>query len=476
MLLFYYPTITVAKTVFMENNNDSTLLSKEPYLIFSGEDGTMQILWQLVQTEICNLTWGNDTSYNLGNVNTTEYGDDHQHKYLINNLDFETEYFYRVVVQGDTIKGNFRSSPDENEKTLTFLAYGDTRSQPSHHNDVAEQMLLEIANDTNALSLIIFSGDFVSNGNTETDWDEQFFDGNLNYIRDLMQKVPYLATVGNHEGNGILFAKYFPYPFYSYENNYWSFDYGPAHFTIIDQFSDYSKGSAQYLWIEDDLASSDKQWKFILLHEPGWSAGGGHENNEDVQQLIQPLCVEYGVQFVLNGHNHYYSCAVVEQVVHITTGGGGAPLYNPDNSYPNIIKSVKNYHFCKLFIDDQNLHFEAINDSGAIIHEFDYKTIVADISENTLSANNFLIMPNPVSDITTISFSLQNETRLKVSIYSLSGELVAVVADKSFARGEQKLLWNRTSEGQKADPGIYFLSIELENGKRISKKIVVVDY
>lgn len=96
----------------------------------------------------------------------------------------------------------------------------------------------------------------------------------------------------------------------------------------------YTPGSAEYNWLTNDLASTTKPWKILLFHEPGWSAGGSHANNTTVQTYIQPLCKQYGVDLVLNGHNHYYSRAVVDGVQHITTGGGGAPLYAPNPTYP----------------------------------------------------------------------------------------------------------------------------------------------
>ena len=57
---------------------------------------------------------------------------------------------------------------------------------------------------------------------------------------------------------------------------YYSFDYGPAHITVVDQYVSFAPGSAQYIWLENDLAASQKLWKFVILHEPAWSAAGGH--------------------------------------------------------------------------------------------------------------------------------------------------------------------------------------------------------
>jgi len=403
---FFLLTISAFSNNLQENDGSkssvksgaSQFIRKEPYMIFTEEKDELQILWQLYQTSACTFEWGYDLSYSLGNETTTEYNNDHQHTYILTSLEPQTIYYYRMSVNGDTILGNFRSAPEDDQQSLKFIAYGDTRSYPTHHNDVAKQILTALEEDEEAQTFIAFSGDFVNNGNSENDWDEQFFSDNYPFIRQLMTKTPYLSSMGNHEGNGTLFAKYFPYPFYAGGDYYWSFDYGPVHFTIIDQFTPYTVGTTQYNWLVNDLANSDKTWKFILLHKPGWSAGGEHENNTTVQNVIQPLCLEYGVQFVIAGHNHYYACAVVESVIHITTGGGGAPLYTPNLNYPNIVQAVEAYHFCKIEINQNNLHFTAIDDNGQIIHEFDYADLVP---PTTYDNAGCLMMSNvPVTNCT----------------------------------------------------------------------------
>jgi hypothetical protein len=193
----------------------------------------------------------------------------------------------------------------------------------------------------------------------------------------MLENIPYESTIGNHElrGKSTLFDKYFPYPFAN--NFYYSFDYGPAHFIVLDQYTaSYSVGSEQYHWLVNDLAQSKKPWKFIYFHEPGWSAGSGHRNNTSVQSVIEPLCEKYNVPIVFAGHNHYYARATVRaadgsEIQHITTGGGGAPLYKPNPYSPKIVTCLSAYHFCKINIADQNtLYFEAVSIEGKIIDKF----------------------------------------------------------------------------------------------------------
>jgi hypothetical protein len=183
----------------------------------------------------------------------------------------------------------------------------------------------------------------------------------------MLASVPYEVAMGNHERSGKLFSKYFPYPFAG--GRYWSFDYGPAHFVMVDQYTNYGPGSQQLNWIKSDLASTAKPWKFICLHEPGWSAGG-HADNVTVRNYLQPLCEEYGVAILFAGHNHYYARAEVNGVQHITTGGGGAPLSPPGTTSPNIVTGAKTLHYCKIEIDGSLLRCTAVTPTGKVIDKF----------------------------------------------------------------------------------------------------------
>jgi hypothetical protein len=205
------------------------------------------------------------------------------------------------IDNGSSKEGSFNTGADDNAKKLSFYAYGDHRNHPEDHDVVAEQIMTSIAKDSISQTIVVTTGDYVDEGDIESAWDDQFFNKSYPNIQKLLANLPYLTAMGNHEGQGLLFTKYFPYPMFE-DSMYYSFDNGPAHFIIVDQFTDYSVGSTQYNWLVNDLASSNKKWKIMLLHEPGWSARY-HPNNKDVQQIIQPLCVEYGVQFVITGHN-----------------------------------------------------------------------------------------------------------------------------------------------------------------------------
>ncbi|MEN8193314.1 MAG: T9SS type A sorting domain-containing protein, partial [Bacteroidota bacterium] len=399
-------------SVNIADNSDLKLLAAEfrktPYLIFPGSNIQMQVQWQLTSTSSCTIEWGADKSYTLGSVQTDEYGDDHQHIFTITDLTPASKYYYRVTSNIITYSDSFYTAPEENATDIKFMAYGDTRTYPADHDQVASAILSTYAEDESFQSFLLVVGDLVDNGNYESHWDDQFFNSSYTNIQKMLSSLPYQSCMGNHEGNGVLFKKYFPYPFVN--NRYWSFDYGPAHFVVVDQYTSYSPGSTQLEWIENDLASTTKYWKFIYLHEPGWSADGGHSNEIPVQDYIQPLCEEYNVSILFGGHNHYYARAVVNNVQHITTGGGGAPLRSPDPSYPNIVKAAQAYHFCKIDIHNEILKFEAVTPTGTIIDSFTISTPVpVELTSFTaiLSNNQVHLIWETATEINNYGFNIE---------------------------------------------------------------------
>jgi len=455
------------------------LMRKGPYLIFNRNENEMQVLWQTYATDTCQIDWGTDTLYTVGNAQTFEYGTDHQHTYTITNLAPSTKYFYRVSVNQEVHTGNFCSAPDDNATSISFFAYGDTRSNPGIHDQVTAAMISAYNNDPDLQTVVIFGGDFVYNGASESYWDNELFNHSYQHIQDMLATLPYQSCIGNHEGSGVLFVKYFPYPFV--EGRYWSFDYGPAHFVVVDQYTSYGPGSAQLNWIENDLASTNKPWKFIYLHEPGWSAGG-HANNTSVQNYIQPLCLQYNVPILFAGHNHYYARAVVNNVQHITTGGGGAPLYTPDPGYPNIVATAMANHFCTIKINNQILHFAAVKTTGEIIDTFTVINPLVNVSteKNQIAAQDYILSnayPNPFNPITKINFTVptviangaKQSQLVELKVFDILGNKVATLVNEEKPSGNYEIEFNAST----LPSGVYFYQLRAGSFVQTKKMILM---
>jgi hypothetical protein len=392
--------------LFSEGVNEQSVMAsslrKAPYLIYPGINSEYTILWQLKETQTSLLKWGSDTTYSMGSINSEEYGDDHQHKYTFTGLTPGNKYYYSVTIDNEEYKGDFYTAPPNDSQSLKFIAYGDTRGgtdsevPPESHERVASEILNVFDSDPEYQGIITFVGDAVKRGKEEHYWDEQFFNTSSDYsnMQKLRGSVGYQFAVGNHEDvdESDLFEKYFIYPYVN--DCYWAFDYGPVRFIMLDQYkASYSAGSAQINWLEDELKTSDKKWKIIILHKTGWSVGH-HGSDETTQEVIQPLCEKYGVKILFGGHNHLYARAYDNGVYHITTGGGGASVViEGDTTEEHLQKVVYKNHFCKIDINDDLLKCDVIDDTGDKIDEFSIKLGACQLITNISGSGTIEMSP-----------------------------------------------------------------------------------
>jgi len=242
--IFFFMRSGVLPSHVLASDHNDNMLRKGPYLIYQGNNCEMKVLWQLYRKSECEIRWGVDPSHLSQGAKTVEYGNDHQHAYTLKNLIPGKKYAYRVIVNGESRKGSFHAAPDERTKNLKFIAYGDSRSHPDIHDKVSGGIISTYTVSKDFQTLIISVGDLVKFGAEESEWDEQLFDPTHKKIQEMLANLPFQSCVGNHElyYKGYkkvdyslrLFKKYFPYPYVKHA--YWSFDYGPAHFVMIDQY------------------------------------------------------------------------------------------------------------------------------------------------------------------------------------------------------------------------------------------------
>ena len=71
--------------------------------------------------------------------------------------------------------------------------------------------------------------------------------------------------------------------------------------------------------------------------------------------------------------------------------------------------------------------------------------------------------PNPFNPVTTISYSLPKEAQTKLTIYSLTGELIVTLVDANQPSGIHRLIWNgKEQNGYSVGSGIYLLKLEAD--------------
>ena len=347
----------------------TVILTKGPTLIYTGDNTKMRVFWQWTSNATFQVQWGTSTSYGQGNIAVTPTNTStHLYTYDISGLTPGTKYYYRVAAGSQCSSGTFYAAPASNATSVKFISYGDTRTNGSIHNGLAGQVVSLYKSDPAFQTFNINVGDWVS-ADSASAWTSEWFVPSYTNLRTQDANIADIGVRGNHEGAATFWKQYWPEPFQS-GGLYWSFDYGPMHIVMLDAYTPYGAGSVQYNWLKADLAASAKTWKFVAIHEPGWSAGGGHANNTTVQNDLQPLFEQYGVSVVFSGHNHYYARAMVNGVVELTVGGGGAPQYTPLAGQPDIVKYSKSYSFGEFSISGNTLTAKVVDNSGATIDTF----------------------------------------------------------------------------------------------------------
>jgi len=351
---------------------------KEPYLVYPLDSMAMGVMWQTDGTPVqSSIEWWRDPEDISNSGPLAESGSglyEHQFSYTINELLPETHYTYRVTVDSETVTSSFSTAPSAGSNVATIYGYGDSRDLPNNHDRVVEQLLADVARaPERRQSIALHTGDLVNDGNIEADWDAYLFSRSYTNVLSFLSRMPLMPCWGNHEGTGELLQKYFPYSIRDNGIYYYSFDYGPAHVSVVDQGIDFSPGSLQHNWLSNDLASTQQPWRFVLMHAPAYSSGGRHDNDEFVyiQTWLSPLFEQHAVAIAISGHNHYYARCIVNDVQYITSGGGGVTLSDPEPDYhPSVVAAEKAYHFTRFEMFHKQMIATVIRDDGNIIERF----------------------------------------------------------------------------------------------------------
>jgi hypothetical protein len=176
-------------------------------------------------------------------------------------------------------------------------------------------------------------------------------------------------TPGNHEYQSPGAIPYFDYfgdragprgaGFYSYTLGNW-------HVVALNSNVPVTQGSEQFLWLQMDLeankSTNTARCSLAYWHHPLFTSGPSAGSN-GLMRDIWNLLYQYGVDVVVNGHDHLYErfdsqdptgrrdlpAGIREFIV----GTGGAPLYDFGPTAPNSLAKLKGvYGVLKLTLRD----------------------------------------------------------------------------------------------------------------------------
>ncbi len=308
------------------------------------------------------------------------------HEAHLCGLTADTEYSYRVGgrdgsgAEHFSPRYTFRTAPDLEatpDAEVIIATLGDSRDGYEIWEQLAQRLHAQKPD------LILFTGDAVTIGAIQSEWDTFFDKGG-----DLLAETPLLAAHGNHEINAINFFSQLAQP--GDEENF-ALDYGPVHLTVLNDSpvvaSDVAGPIRQFL--ADDLAAhASAPWKMILHHRSLFSAAARHGSELELRRAWQPLIDEHRVDLVLAGHDHNYerskpirgetiADAATDGTSYIVSGGAGAPLYSNGAADHTAISSMT-HHALLMKVSRRMLELRAFSEVDTTI---DTLTIAKSTSE-----------------------------------------------------------------------------------------------
>ncbi|MEO0225582.1 MAG: metallophosphoesterase [candidate division WOR-3 bacterium] len=401
-------------------------------------DTSVVIRWETITAQDGKVQYGLSILYGL---EVTHLDSTTQHELRLPSLMQDTVYHYRVISGPDTSPDYTFHSPVKPDKPFRFAVIGDTRTDSLAHQMVIDQLL---RGDPRP-AFILNTGDLTENGASS---EYQTF---FNIESSLLSQVCLFPALGNHDlGNIINWHTFFALP----NNERWyTFRYGNSVFHCIDNYSPYTNDSPQYNWLVNELLSDSAdptiRHIFVFFHDPPYSTNLAHSSNLTIREYLCPLFERFNITFSFQGHNHCYERSVVNNIHYTVSGGGGAPLHffwgslEPWSAYRETT-----YEFVLIDICGDTISSQGIKPTG---ETFDHFSIIhrpePDRTNRLILPYNprLRIFPNPATGEIRITFALQTQGMVDISIYNSSGQKIGSVIKKNLPVGLHKLIWRKKS-------------------------------
>ncbi len=120
---------------------------------------------------------------------------------------------------------------------------------------------------------------------------------------------------------------------------------------------------------------------------------------------------------------------------------------------------------------------DGVNRPAEYVWEYGGVNSVGPLDNGNLSPAAYELFqnyPNPFNPTTTIAYSLNRVSEVRIDIFNVLGQLVNTLVDAKVVKGKHKVVWNGTDRnGYHVSSGIYFYSLSV-NSSRIIKKMMLI--
>ncbi|OVA08699.1 Phosphoesterase domain [Macleaya cordata] len=264
------------------------------------------------------------------------------HHCTINDLEFDTKYYYEVGIRHSPRQFWFRTPPKVGpDVPYTFGLVGDlgqtfdSNQTLTHYqsNPAKGQTLLYVGD-------LSYADDYPLNDNARWDSWGRFVERSVAY-------QPWIWTAGNHEidflpeyGETIPFKPYshryhVPYTASGSTEPFWySIKRASAYIIVLSSYSPYCKSTPQYKWLQQELPKvnrSETPWLIVLMHSPLYNSYTNHfMEGEPMRVVFEAWFVKYKVDVVIAGHVHAYERSErVSNIAYDIVNGLCTPVNDP---------------------------------------------------------------------------------------------------------------------------------------------------
>lgn len=253
-----------------------------------------------------------DTCYARTSLLITNNNAAHFHSATFTELEPDQLYAYRVGSElGWSEWFHFKTAKDT-VAPFSFAYFGDAQnSLKSYWSRVVRQAYSTMPE----MDFMMHAGDLVNVANNDEEWGEWFYAAG--WITGTKSQM---ATPGNHEYSRNKFgkrklAKHWK-PTFTFPKNgpsqlsetVYYFDYQGVRFITLNTQSMLAYPDEMVLqkeWLNEVLSTNPHRWTIVMQHHPIYSTASGRDNPE-LEKQIQPIFEKYGVDLVIQGHDHTY--------------------------------------------------------------------------------------------------------------------------------------------------------------------------
>ncbi|KAJ4707855.1 Purple acid phosphatase [Melia azedarach] len=278
------------------------------------------------------------------NYNFYKYKSGYIHHCLVDDLEYDTKYYYKIG-DGDSSREFWFQTPPkvDPDAPYTFGIIGDL-GQTYNSLSTLKHYMQSVG------QTVLFVGDLSYADRYQYNDVGLRWDSWGRFIEQSAAYQPWIWSAGNHE------IEYMPYmgevlPFKSYlhriatpymasksSNTLWyAVRRASAHIIVLSSYSPFVKYTPQWQWLREEFKRVDREktpWLIVLMHSPIYNSNSAHcMEGESMRAAFESWFVHSRVDFVFAGHVHAYERSYRISNIHYNVSSGDRyPV--PDKSAP----------------------------------------------------------------------------------------------------------------------------------------------